>query len=73
MDIGGEMLADDGFCVYVASIIAWNDSNGELIDDSEKNRIAQNIKLFLESQGMHLVLTPPVRSVSGRVRNSKKG
>ena len=55
MDVAGEMLAD-GFCVYVASIVAWNESDGELIDDSERKRIARNIKLSLESQGTHVVL-----------------
>ena len=55
MDVAGEMLAD-GFCVYVASIVAWNDSQGELIDDSERQRIARNIKVSLESQGTRVVL-----------------
>ncbi|HXS95447.1 MAG TPA: hypothetical protein VN736_12655 [Candidatus Limnocylindrales bacterium] len=55
MDVAGEMLAD-GFCVYVASIVAWNDSDGELFDDSERKRIARNIKLSLESQGTRVVL-----------------
>jgi hypothetical protein len=55
MDVAGEMLAD-GFCVYVASIVAWNDSKGELIDDSERQRIVRNIKASLESQGARVVL-----------------
>jgi hypothetical protein len=56
MDVAGEMLAE-GFCVYEASIVAWNDSRGELIDDSERRRIAQNIKLSLEAQGTRVALT----------------
>jgi len=55
MDIAGEMLAD-GFSVYLASIATWNDSKGELIDEFEKERIAQNVKLSLESQGIRVVL-----------------
>ena len=55
MDIAGEMLAD-GFSVYLGSIVTWNDSKGELIDEFEKERIAQNVKLSLESQGIRVVL-----------------
>jgi hypothetical protein len=55
MDISGEMLAD-GFQVYVASIVSWNDGRGGLIDEAERERITQNVKASLESQGMHVVL-----------------
>ena len=49
------MLAD-GFEIYVASIVAWDYSNGELIDLSERERILQNVKSSLESQGARVVL-----------------
>ncbi|HXS95355.1 MAG TPA: Imm74 family immunity protein [Candidatus Limnocylindrales bacterium] len=55
MTIAGEMLAD-GFEIYVASMVAWDDSNGELIDQSERQRILQNVKSSLESQGARVVL-----------------
>jgi hypothetical protein len=55
MDIAGEMLID-GFCIYVASIVAWNDSNGELISETERQRIAQNVKRCLEARGEVVVL-----------------
>jgi hypothetical protein len=43
MNVAGEMLAD-GFSVYVRSIVAWNDSGGALIDESDRERIVGNIK-----------------------------
>jgi hypothetical protein len=49
------MLAD-GFEIYVASIVAWDDSHGKLIDKSERQRILQNVKSSLESQGTRVVL-----------------
>jgi hypothetical protein len=55
MDIAGEMLTD-GFCIYVASIVAWNDSRGELVSETERQRIAQNAKRSLEEQGAVVVL-----------------
>lgn len=55
MTIAGEMLAD-GFEIYVASIVAWDDSNGELIELSERERILQNVKSSLESQGARVIL-----------------
>ncbi len=50
------MLAD-GFEIYVASIVTWDDSHGELIDPSERERILQNVKVSLESQGARVVLS----------------
>lgn len=53
--IAGEMPTD-GFEIYVASIVTWDDSNGEPIDESERQRILQNVKSSLESQGAKVVL-----------------
>lgn len=55
MTIAGEILTD-GFEIYVASIVAWDDSDGELIDESERRRILANVKASLESQGARVVL-----------------
>lgn len=55
MTIAGEMLID-GFEIYVASIVAWDDSNGELISELERQRIVRNVKSSLESQGARVVL-----------------
>ena len=56
MTIAGEML-DGGFEIYVASIVTWDDSNGELIDEAEQRRILQNVTRSLESQGARVVLS----------------
>jgi hypothetical protein len=55
MTIAGEMLMD-GVEISVASIVAWDDSDGELIDESERQRIVKNVKSCLESQGARVVL-----------------
>jgi hypothetical protein len=55
MTIAGEMLTD-GFEIYVASILTWDDSHGELIAPSERERILRNVKASLESQGARVVL-----------------
>jgi hypothetical protein len=55
MTIAGEMLTD-GFEIYVASVVTWNDSRGELIDPSERERILRNVKASLESRGARVVL-----------------
>jgi hypothetical protein len=55
MTIAGEMLID-GFEIYVASIVGWDDSDGELIDESERQRILKNVISSLESQGVRVVL-----------------
>jgi Immunity protein 74 len=55
MTISGEMLMD-GFAIYVASIVTWDDSHGELIDEAERQRIVKNVKASLESQGANVVL-----------------
>jgi hypothetical protein len=56
MDIAGEMLMD-GFSVFVASITAWNDSQGELINESERARIVSNVKSYLEARGQRVYLS----------------
>lgn len=55
MTIAGEML-DNGFQIYVASITTWDDSKGELISESERQRILQNVIHSLESQGARVVI-----------------
>jgi hypothetical protein len=55
MTIAGEMLAD-GFEIYLASIVTWDDSKGELISASERERILRNVKSLLEAQGARVVL-----------------
>jgi hypothetical protein len=55
MTIAGEMLTD-GFEIYVASIVTWDDSSSELINATERERIARNVKSSLESQGARVVL-----------------
>jgi hypothetical protein len=55
MDIAGEMLSD-GFAIYVSSIVAWNDSRGELISDLERERIKNNVQCSLERLGMRVYL-----------------
>jgi hypothetical protein len=55
MTIAGEML-DNGFEIYVASIVTWDDGKGELIDEAERQRILQNVRRSLESQGAKVVL-----------------
>jgi hypothetical protein len=63
MTIAGEMLTD-GFEIYVASIVSWDDSDGGLIGEIERQRIPCNVKSSLESQGAKVVLTRPARSES---------
>jgi hypothetical protein len=55
MTIAGEMLSD-GVVVYVASIVAWDDSDGELIGEAERRRITENVKTSFESQGTRVEL-----------------
>ena len=55
MTIAGEMLSS-GFEIYVASIVAWDDSDGELIDEAERARIVGNVRSSLEAQGEKIVL-----------------
>jgi hypothetical protein len=55
MTIAGQMLAD-GFEICVASIVTWDDSKGELISASERERILRNVKSLLEAQGARVVL-----------------
>jgi hypothetical protein len=50
MTIAGEMLSD-GVVIRLASIVSWDDSNGELIDEAERQRILENLKRSLEAQG----------------------
>jgi hypothetical protein len=54
MTIAGEMLID-GFEIYVASIVGWDDGRGGLIDDAERARILGNIRSSLEAQGQRVV------------------
>jgi len=56
MTISGEMLSD-GFQIYVASIVSWDDSNGELLDEVERQRVLQNVKRSLEAQGARVILS----------------
>jgi hypothetical protein len=53
--IAGELLTD-GFEIYVASIVTWDDSKGELINAPERKRILANVVASLESQGVRVVL-----------------
>jgi hypothetical protein len=55
MSISGEMLSD-GFEIYVASIVTWDDSKGEQIDQADRQRIIANVKASLESQGARVEL-----------------
>jgi hypothetical protein len=56
MTIAGEMLSD-GFQIYVASIVSWDDSNGESIGEAERQRVLENVKRSLEAQGARVVLS----------------
>ncbi len=56
MTIAGEMLKD-GFEIYVASIVAWDDGRGEIIGAAEHERILANVKASLESQGGRVILS----------------
>jgi hypothetical protein len=49
MTIAGEMLSD-GFQICVASIVSWDDSNGELLEEAERQRVLENVKRSLEAQ-----------------------
>jgi hypothetical protein len=55
MTIAGEMLST-GFELYVASIVNWDDSTGELVTEPERARVLQEVKRSLEGQGMTVVL-----------------
>jgi hypothetical protein len=55
MTIAGEMLSD-GFEIYVSSIVTWDDSQGELITDADRQRILRNLRCSLEAQGARVVL-----------------
>ena len=55
MTIAGEMLSD-GFEIYVSSIITWDDSQGDLITEADRQRILRNVRCSLESQGARVVL-----------------
>jgi hypothetical protein len=56
MRIAGEMLSD-GFEIYVASIVTWDDSEGEQIDAAERQRITSIVKASLESQGARVEIS----------------
>ncbi len=45
-----------GFAIYVCSIVTWDDSNGELIDAVERNRILQNVVAYMEGHGRFVEL-----------------
>ena len=55
MTIAAEMLTD-GFEIYVSSIVTWDDSQGELITEADRQRILRNVRCSLESQGARVVL-----------------
>jgi len=55
MTIAAQMLTD-GFEIAVCSIVTWDDSNGELINEAERQRILQNVRSYLESKGEKVVL-----------------
>lgn len=52
--ISGEMLSD-GVRINVSSIVAWDDSSGELMDEPERQRVLENVKRSLEAQGAKVV------------------
>jgi predicted P-loop ATPase/GTPase len=53
--ISGEMLSD-GVSIYVSSIVSWDDSSGELMDELERQRVLQNVVRSFEAQGAKVVL-----------------
>ena len=55
MTIAGEML-NDGFEIYVASIVTWDDGDVQPIAEAERQRILSNVKSSLEPQGARIVL-----------------
>ena len=50
MTIGGEMIRG-GIVIHRSTILSWDDSNGELITESERERINGNLMEYLKSQG----------------------
>ena len=54
VDVNSEVLATPEIAVYVASIRNWNDGNA--IDDATRNRIIENIRSAVRSQGEDLVV-----------------
>lgn len=55
MTIEGNRLID-GFEIYVVTIVAWDDSDGELVSESERQKILGNIQSSLKSKGARAVL-----------------
>lgn len=56
MSIAGEMLSD-GFEIYRSSVVSWDKTEGELLDNAERARILRNVKSYLEAQGERVVLS----------------
>lgn len=53
-EVNAEVLATPEIAVYSASICKWND--GGAIDDATRNRIIQNIREAVRSQGEDIVV-----------------
>jgi hypothetical protein len=54
MTIAGELL-DGAIVVYTSTILSWDDGNGDFISVDERQRITQNLKRYLESQGESVI------------------
>lgn len=54
VEVDSEVLATPEIGVYAASICKWN--NGDAIDDAARNRIIQNIREAVRSQGEDIVV-----------------
>ena len=54
--VSGETMAD-GFAVYSSSIRQWESAPAESIDESERQRIAANIRQYYVDRGKKVYLT----------------
>jgi hypothetical protein len=55
MHIAGEMLMG-GFRIARASIVTWDDSNGELITADDRQRIIDSLRLLFDKAHQQLIL-----------------
>jgi hypothetical protein len=54
--VSGEAMAD-GFAVYSSSIRQWETAPAETIDESERQRIAANIRQYYVDRGKKVYLS----------------
>lgn len=50
-------MLSDGVRINLSSIVAWDDSSGELMDEPERQRVLENVKRSLEAQGAKVVVS----------------